>query len=148
MTLDEIITEWEKDSKIDSVKLDQTSVETAKLHAKYLRLYANAKLKLKDAEFKQKILLKDKWLYYEGKMSKEDIQRKGWKVDPFEGLSLTTKTAKEQYYESDTDIQASEAKIVYQTVVIDTLKEIMDNLKWRHSHIKNIIEFRKFTEGI
>jgi hypothetical protein len=73
MKFEDIMNEWEKDSKIDSVKLDQTSVETAKLHAKYLRLYANAKLKLKDAEFKQKILLKDKWLYYEGKMSKEDI---------------------------------------------------------------------------
>jgi hypothetical protein len=40
------------------------------------------------------------------------------------------------------------AGIDYQKSIIDTLEEIMNNIRWRHSHIKNIIEFRKFTSGM
>jgi len=27
-------------------------------------------------------------------------------------------------------------------------KEILDNIKWRHQTIKNMIEWRKFTSGV
>ena len=51
------------------------------------------------------------------------------------------------WYESDKDIQASEAKIVYYKTMVETLKEIMDTLRWRHQTIRNIIETRRFEAG-
>ena len=68
---------WEKDSVIGS-KLDEASRVTPNLHSKYLTLLSENKLQLKRAEFSQKSLLKDKWLYYNGKMSQEDMLEKGW----------------------------------------------------------------------
>ena len=38
--------------------------------------------------------------------------------------------------------------IEYLKEVCDTTKEIMENIKWRHQNIKNMIEWRKFTSGI
>ena len=51
------------------------------------------------------------------------------------------------YYDSDPDIQRSEEKIQYYKTVIDTLHEIIENIKWRHQTVKNIIEWKKFQSG-
>jgi c-di-GMP-related signal transduction protein len=146
MDLQSILNEWEQDCVIDDMKLDETSRESPKLHAKYLSLLSNYKLMLKRAEFKQKDLLKDKWLYYNGKMSEEDLKDKGWNPDPFDGLKIL-KGEMDYYYESDPEIQKSEEKIQYYKTTIDTLQDIIDNIKWRHQNIKNIIEWKKFQSG-
>ena len=72
-----------------------------------------------------------------GKMSQDDIERRGWEHDPFDGLKMM-KSDLNYYYESDKELQQSESKIVYYKTMIETLKEIVDNLKWRHSTIKNV----------
>ena len=54
----------------------------------------------------------------------------------------------DKFYDSDTDIQEHQAKIQYLEELCDSLKEILDNIKWRHQTIKNMIEWRKFTSGI
>ena len=53
----------------------------------------------------------------------------------------------DHYYDSDPEIQASEEQVEYWKTVIDTLKEIIDNLKWRHSTIGNIIRWKQFESG-
>ena len=95
--LDTILSEWKEDSQIPKNQLDEASRKTPELHHKYLSYLSGMKLRLKRAEFEQKNLLKDKWLYYEGKMSQEDIQSKGWKPDPYDGIVITTKGQKENW---------------------------------------------------
>ena len=90
--------------------------------------------------------MKLKWLWYNGKMSQEEVEKLGWNPDPFDGLKIL-KGDMEHYVEADPELQSSEAKIQYLKSVIDTLKEILDNLKWRHSTIKNMIEWKKFEAG-
>jgi len=145
--LESILAEWKVDCQIEKHQLDETSRVTPMLHAKYLEYLSLTKLRHKKAEFDQKTLLKDKYLYYEGKMSQEDIQSRGWAYDPYEGLSATTKNFKEYYYDSDKEIQDSEMKIQYLKNIIDTLDEIVRNLNWRHSTIKNILDWRRFEAG-
>lgn len=146
MTLEDILQEWEEDCQIGH-RLDEASLDTPKLHAKYLNYLTQTKLLLKRAEDKQAILLKDKFLWYNGKMGQQDIERLGWDPDPFDGLKMM-KQDMNYYYESDKDIQESEAKITYYKTLLETLKEIMDVLKWRHQTVRNIIEVRKFEAGV
>ena len=136
---------WSRDSEI-KMHLDESSRETPKLHAKYLELLSTTKLQLKRAEFQQKILLKEKWLYYNGKMSQEDVVEKGWDPDPFDGLKIL-KGEMDYYYDSDPEIQKSEEKIQYYKTVIDTLEQIISNLNWRHQTIGNIIKWKQFESG-
>ena len=35
----------------------------------------------------------------------------------------------------------------HQETLVETLDEIMNNIRWRHSTIKNIIDWRRFTSG-
>jgi hypothetical protein len=90
--------------------------------------------------------MKDKWLWYNGKLSQEEIAAKGWNPDPFDGLKVL-KGEMEHYYNSDPEIQASQDRLTYYRTVIETLSEIISSLNWRHQNIKNIIEWRKFESG-
>jgi|TARA_X000001316_G_C920333_1_gene34520 hypothetical protein len=143
--LKEILTQWSEDSKI-SMKLDEDSRNTPLLHAKYLEKLSNAKLLLKRAEFSQKTLLKQKWEWYNGKMSQEDVAELGWNPDPFNGLKIM-KGDMEYYYDSDPEIQKSEEKIQYYKTIVETLTEIVSNINWRHQTIGNIIKWKQFESG-
>ena len=137
---------WNEDCVIHEMKLDEASRDAPLLHSKYLELLSHTKLKLKRAEAQQKVLLKDKWLYYNGKMTEEDLKTKGWNPDPFNGLKVL-KGEMDYYYDSDPEIQKSEERIEYYKTSIDVLKEILSNITWRHQTVKNMIEWKKFQSG-
>jgi hypothetical protein len=142
MILDDILKMWGEDVKIDDLNLDEETVKSAKLHSKYLELFSLAKLQLKKNEMELDKMRKDKWLYYNGKMTKEQIDERSWKYDPFDGMTKPLKSDMDMYYKTDEDIIRITGKI------FETLEEIMNNLRWRHGHIKNILEFKKFTSGV
>lgn len=146
LDLQSILEQWQQDCVIDNSRLDDVSRDTPKLHAKYLQLLSLAKLQVKRAEASQKVLLKDKWLYYNGKMDKETIEEKGWNYDPFDGLKVL-KGEMDYYYDSDPEIQKSEEKIQYFKTIVETLTEIVDSLKWRHQTVGNIIRWKQFEAG-
>lgn len=146
MDLKTILAMWASDSVIGEASLDETSRLTPSLHAKYLELLATTKLRLKKVEQNQKVLLRDKWLYYNGKMDFSKIQEKGWEPDPFDGLKIL-KGEMDYYYDSDPEIQQSVEKIEYLKTIIDTLNEIINNLNWRHQTIGNMIKWRIFESG-
>ena len=112
MTLDKILEMWKKDSVIDNGALDEFSKENSKNHAKYVELHSTIKLQLKRKEHQQKILLRDKWLHFSGKLSKEKIDQYGWPYDPFDGLKVL-KSDFHYFFESDEDLQKSEEQITY-----------------------------------
>ena len=145
MNLETILEMWAEDCKITG-SLDESSRQTPMLHAKYLSMLTQAKLQLKRSEMQQKTMLKDKWLYYNGKMSKEDIEERGWQFDPFNGLKVL-KGEMDYYYDADVDIQKTEEKVQYWKTITETLTEIVDNIKWRHQTIGNMIRWRMFEAG-
>ena len=145
MNLDDILKEWETDCRIGD-RLDEASSETPRLHAKYLKYLTQAKFLLKRTEDKQRQLLKTKHLWYNGKLSQKEIDDLGWDHDPFDGLKMMQKDL-EFWYESDADIQESESKVMYYKTMIETLNEMIQVLRWRHSTIKNIIDIRRFEAG-
>ena len=146
MTLDEIKLQWEEDCKVDDIELDKSSLEVPKLHAKYQEYLTNNILTLKNLEFQYNLLLKNKWLWYNGKMSEEQLKELGWEPDPFDGLKVM-KNDMQIWYNADKDLQALSGKVAYQKIVIDFLKECMQNITWRHQTIKNTIDWRKFMAG-
>jgi hypothetical protein len=148
INLNEILEMWKTDSVIDDICLDEETMKTSKMHAKYLELFSMAKLMLKKREMEMESTKKDKWLYYNGKMTKEEMDKRNWKYDPFDGMSKPLKGDMEMYYSTDEDIVLIKAQIDYQKTIIETLEEIMGAIRWRGQHIKNVLEFKKFTSGM
>ena len=146
MTLEQLLEEWAADSQLPKSNLDETSRQTPALHAKYLTVLSNTKLRIKKAEMDQKSLLKLKWLWYNGKMPEEQIKSLNWDFDPLNGLKIM-KGDMDYYYDSDKEIQESELRIQYLKTMIDTLNEIVNNLNWRHQTIGNMIKWKVFEAG-
>ena len=147
MNLENVLEMWKKDNVIDEMALDESSRETAKLHSKYLELYSTSKLRLKQLELEFKVLLKDKFNHYNGKLSQEEMDAKGWDYDPLNGLTVL-KGDMDKYYDADPVIQEHQTKMAYTEEMVAALKEILESIKWRHQTVKNMIEWRKFTSGI
>ena len=148
LTLEQILDNWKKDCEIDDIELDKSSRETPKLHAKYVELLSQAKLQKHRKEMEFKKLLKDKFMWYNGKMDKTTMDEKGWEYDPFDGLTKPMKSDMDYFYESDPQIQTLQSQIEYWKTVIDTLSDIVSNITWRHQTIGNMIKWRQFTSGV
>lgn len=146
LNLEDVLKMWAKDSEIDDIRLDEASKKTASLHAKYLEMLSVTKLQLKRRDMDFKVLLKNKWLWYNGKMTKDQIDELGWEYDALNGLKIL-KGEMDYYYDADPHIQEAQAKIDYLKTLIETLEEIINNIRWRHSTIKNMIDWRKFESG-
>jgi hypothetical protein len=147
LTLEQVLEQWKKDCTIDDMELDKSSRETPKLHAKYLELLSLSKLQKtrKEQEFKR--LLKDKFMWYNGKMDRVQMDEKGWDYDPYQGLTKPMKSDMDYWYDSDPQIQQVQAQIDYWKTMIDTLSDILSNVTWRHQTIANMIKWRQFTSG-
>jgi hypothetical protein len=138
---------WDIDAVLDPINIDNTTVDTSVLHAKYMKLYNMGRMTLKKREQRQTVLKKEKWLYYTGKMSKGEMDAKGWAYDPFDGHTKPLKSELNYYINADEDVQKIMGRVAYAEERVEVLKEIMDTMRWRGNHIKNIIEFRKFVSG-
>ena len=137
---------WKKDCLIDDIELDASSLQVPILHAKYSEILSNQKLIQIRYENQLKDLQKNKWLWYTGKLSQEEIQEKNWDYDPFNGLTIL-KSDYDKFFGADKDIQKAIEKMEYCKVVVEYLQDIVSQLTWRHQTIKNIIEWRRFMAG-
>ena len=146
MNLKEIQEMWKSDCKIDDIELDASSLEVPKLHAKYTELLSEKKLEVVRYERQMKELNKDKWLWYGGKMSHDEIKEHNWDYDPFNGLTVL-KSDYDKFTGADKDIQDLNDKLEYLRITVEVLTDIVSQITWRHQTIKNIIEWRKFMAG-
>ena len=146
MTLDELKSEWKTDCEIDDIELDKSSLQLPSLHAKYSEYLTDAVVRQKNLQLSYSILLKDKWLWFNGKMDEDRIQELGWETDPFDGLKIM-KNDMQIFFNADKDLQKLNAQTEYLKIQVDFLKRCMENITWRHQTIKNTIDWRKFMAG-
>lgn len=144
MKFDELRRMVSVDMKIDGTELDIESLKTPQLHNKYLNLYHDERLILKQMKSRIKELVRDKWEFYSGKMSEEKLERLGW--EPFQLKVL--KQDLDRYIESDTQVAREYDRIAFQEEKVDFLQATLKSITARQWDIKNAIEWRKFTNGL
>jgi hypothetical protein len=143
MTLNEIKIQAELDVAVDANHLDDESIRIPQLHNKYLCLLMDEKIILESIDSKLKVLRRDKWLYYSGKMSDEELKKKGW--EPFD-LAIIKQDV-DRFVESDSEVItlankafAQKEKVIY----IESVAKIIANKIW---NIRSTIDWIKFTQG-
>ena len=144
MNIESLRTMVQSDLEIDESNLHTESIKTPQLHNKYLVFYQNSKLELEKLELEEKILKKDKWLYYTGKIGQDDLESYGWV--PFDYNIL--KTDVPMFIDADKDIQKIRAKNSLQRMLVDYLENVIKIITGRQWSIKSAIEWIKFTQGI
>ena len=141
MNLETINEMWLKDSKIDDVMLDKTSLAIPQLHQKYLTLLTEFNLLQKKKSQDLKKLQHKKWLYYSGKAPPEEYEDK-----PFHYKVM--KSDVPNWVAIDDDICKVEMQLDYYNVVIRTLEDILKQVHQMSYNIKNAIQWRAFVNGV
>ena len=142
MLVDEIAEMWIKDAVIDDVELDTESLKVPTLHAKYLKILYQEKLKLKSFALKRKTMSRVLGEYYRGDLNTPEDLRE-IKREPWSRTVL--KQDLSNYVDSDKDMIKLLTKISYQEEVVSLLEDIIKNINNRGFQIKNSIDWRKLT---
>jgi len=143
MNLEKIEEMWAKDAEafFDHRELPELlandSMETPRLHAKYLQFYNQFKLMLSDAEVKHRQMYRDKYEYYSGKAPAHV-----YKENPFDLKVL--KGDLPMYIESDKELCRAKQKIDYLETCISSVDRILKQIDSRGFAIKNTIEIVKY----
>lgn len=143
-TIEEIQTLWDIDSSIDSNHLDDESVKTSKLHAKYISLLMATKLKYSKTKVEYNTLRKNKFRYYRGELSRQDLQELGW--DQWQHPK-PLKNEMDEILKGDSDITKMDLKLEYLTTTIYLLESILKAIADRTWSIKNCISYKSFLAG-
>ena len=143
MTFDEIKRNVTNDIPMDKTELDVESMKTPQLHNKYLIIYSDEKLILGKLQSDLSVLRKDKWLYYTGKMSQEQLEERNW--EPFD-LNIL-KTDIDKFLDSDEDIIRLSNKILLQREKVNYLENVIKIINNRQWSIRSTIDWLKFTNG-
>jgi len=144
MNIQQIKAQAELDTAIDINHLDDESSKIPQLHNKYLCMLMDEKLILERYESELKVLRRDKWLYYSGKMSEEELKERGW--EPFDLAIL--KNELDRFIESDASVINLSNKVFLQKEkvnYIESVAKIISNKIW---NIRSSIEWIKFTQGL
>lgn len=143
MNLNDIRLMVNNDMKMDETELDIESMKTPQLHNKYLILFTDEKLILGKLQSDMNVLKRKKWLYYTGKMSKEELDNEGW-----ESFDLNIlKTDIDKFLESDNDIITIKNKLLLQQEKVNYLESVIKIINYRQWNIRAAIDWLKFTNA-
>jgi hypothetical protein len=145
MNIEEIQTMWEQDSIIDDNHLGEASTETAKVHAKYIKLMVGVKIKLTKYRADYNLLRKNKFRYYRGELSREELADLGWQ--PYQ-LIKPLKNEMDEFLQGDQDLINLTARVEYLETMGYLLEGILGQIKARDWQLKNGIEWKKFLAGM
>ncbi len=144
MNLEQIKIQAELDTAIDLNHLEEESSKVPQIHNKYLCILMDEKLILENLESKLKILKRDKWLYYSGKLSEEELKAKGW--EPFD-LNIL-KQDLDRFIESDMDVITLSNKAFHQKEKVNYVENVVKIISNKMWNIRYAIEWIKFTQGV
>lgn len=143
--IDDLMDSWQKDSQIDSSELGIESLKLSSLHAKYIQVYKQQKIREQKLKFDLNKLTKLKWRYYDGKLNgTEELSQLGWEPMREKYLRADIGTM----IDGDDDILEIKNKLSYTELFVDCCEKIIKEINQRSFNLKNAIEFMKFTQGV
>lgn len=143
MLIDEIIKNWEIDCNIDDQDIGAAALKSPNLHAKYLRLMIDYKLKKVKYKTNYDELKLTKIKYYKGHLTTPELKELNW--EPFQYRIL--KGEYDEHLAGDSDLQKINAKIEYCTSAIYILESILQEIKSRSFHTRVAMDWVRFRAG-
>lgn len=131
----------ETDLEIDEFDLDKALIATPKLHSKWLSIFTDETITLKNLySFKEKTKL-ERWKYYVGKQTDKYYAENGIQHENI------LKSDVDKYLSADEKLELVNDIVTRQKALVDFVEKVMKEIGNRGFHIKSIIDWRRFTSG-
>lgn len=145
MNIEQIQDEWDKDCQIDDTHLGEHAVATPKLHAKYIKLLVNTKLKHTKLGSDYNMQRKNKFRYYRGELSREELTSLDW--SQWQGVK-PLKNEMDEFLSGDVELNTLRVKIDYLETMIYFLESVLKQLHSRDFQISTAVKWKTFLAGM
>lgn len=145
--ISKLLDEWEKDSPINQDRLDHESIRIPQLHSKYMRILVAMRQVLRKKRSKLETLNADKKQWVQGRMTKDEIDARGWKHDPFDNYAKPLKSEMDAFIKVDPEVQKLRDDIKDLEILVEAVVDILSSITWRHQNIRNAIDWQRFQAG-
>jgi hypothetical protein len=145
VNIEALMTEWSKDTVIDSASMEKETLKISYLHSKYLNImsYHRHMIRKVDADYKDmKEIRRD---YYLGNADQETLVKYGW--DQYQGNPLTMRTAQEEKLSTDPILTKILLKKGGHEEIVSYCELVMRSLNNRTWDLKNFMEYLKYSKG-
>jgi len=140
--LEAIIENWTKDSEVDSTDPGKEILRIPLLHNKYNKFLTLHNLSAKKAGYEYAKVKKVKWVYYNGKMSQDELDKYGW--EPFQ---FVLKSDINVYLDGDDDLNKLARKKAYHEEAAAFCTNVMKELNNRTWQLKEFMSWERFVSG-
>lgn len=131
-----------KDLEIDEVDLDSEVLGIPKLHSKYMNIYTDETINLKDLYgMKEKVKL-ERWKYWQGKQTDEYYAKNGVVHEKILKQDI------DKYLAADDKLSLVNDIVSVQKALVDHVERVLKEIGNRGFHVKSAVEWRRFTSGV
>lgn len=141
-SLEDIMSQWEKDSEVDKIEPGKEIIRIPILHSKYNKYLTLHNLAVKRSILEYDRVKKLKWLYYSGKLDSEELEKLGW--EPFR---FTLKSDISVYIDGDADLSKLKSKRSYHEEASNFCLNVMKELNNRTWQLREYMGWEKFIQG-
>lgn len=145
MNLEQLMDMWKEDAVIDDNHLGEASTNSPNLHSKYINHLVAYKLKLAKLRGDYNMLRKNKFRYYRGELSRDELAGLGWQQ--WQGAK-PLKNEMEEFLQGDTELIQMEQKVEYLNTIVYFLEEVLKQIRQRDWQIRSGIDWKKFLVGM
>lgn len=144
MKIEEISTEWAKDSEIDSNNLVGESTKATRLHSKYFRILNEERLRAINLQIMHDELVVALEGYFGKTISVEEMEK--WQLPPMSDRKFLKADISRQVEIHPRMIEVK-TKIGVQNAKIKFLEDIIKMIHAMNFSVKNCIDAKKFNAG-
>ena len=141
-TLDQLLSEWDNDAKIDTTDAGKEMIRIPLLHSKYNKYLTLHKLACLRKESELAKLRKLKWMYYNGKLDQQELVKLGWEMFPF-----TLKSDLNIYMDADDDVIKIKSQITLHDECVQYCTYVMKEINNRTWQMKEWMTWARFEVG-
>ncbi len=145
VTIDNLMSEWSKDTFVDPNDIQKETLKIPSLHSKYLNImsYHRHVIRKLDNDYKEmKELRRD---YFQGHTDLDTLTKYGW--EQYQGNKITMRTAQEEKLSTDPILTKILLKKVAHEEIVAYCESVLKSLNNRTWDLGNFVKYLQYTKG-
>ena len=143
VTLEALMKEWASDTNIDSEDMEKETLKISHLHGKYLNIRVHHNILLRRMETDYKLLKGLREEYYQGHLTKEDCDERGW--DYMQHVLSNPQIARK--LDTDPELNKLLLKRIAHEEIVSYCDMVLKSLQNRTWDLGNFIKYRIMMNG-
>ena len=143
VNIDALMKEWSDDGAIDSTSMEKELLKISHLHGKYLNIMYFHRHLLRKMETDYKIMKGLREDYYQGHLSKEELDERGW--EPMQHVLSNPQIARK--LDTDPELNKLLLKRVAHEEIVSYCENVLKSLNNRTWDLGNYVKYLQMTNG-